>query len=1162
MNADADETLDSQAQRGDNPDSRVFDSLESSSDQSLDPSQSLTTDTDARQDVDQTRDSVSSPTAPKQGDELPDETLDSADAKRSSAEDSFDDDHFSVHQQPVAPESVESATASFAGAVTNIGRYETIRVLGEGAFGYVFEANDPQLDRKVAVKVAKSISSTNAIERFLREARSAAQLRHPNIIPVHEYGKVDGKHIIVYEYIEGETLKSYISRNQPLPLVETLRLVRLIAEGLDYAHSKGIIHRDMKPDNVMIDSSGQPHIADFGCARSMEADVSLTMDGSILGTPTYMSPEQASGRSNTADGRTDIWSLGVMLYEMVAGKKPFSGKLTDLLFWIRNHDPPPLRTHNASAPVDIETLCVKCLQRELPDRFATAQELADEIERFERGEPIRSRPVTLVRRLTLWRKRNPTVANLLAAVAVTLIAGISASSYYALEAWREQNERIESQLDSVLTAKATELPALLRSLEPSTSTVLPFLNEEVDDAENTPSENRRLRTALLYFEDDPDSKAQLSSELAPHLLDANADLLMVARGVIVDADDQIADELWPVACNDNGKASVAQRLRAACLLTGLDPESENWDSIAGDLSAILTNMNLLESTRWLPALKPVRDKLLPPMRTNFAVIDNARRERSDRSASLIASLFDDQPETLTGLLGTASPTQLAWLLPPLQTKLDIATQLLTDRLMKLEAAESGTTEETESRIIAKANLVIALIQTGSSKHWAYLDRSQHVSIATEIIERLGPSARFNPIAINHLTQELANWQNAAPGPMASLILSMGQFSDAQIPQARRESLIPLLLDVFNEHPQVEIHSAARWLLQKWDATSKLAAAEHELRSPHPMPGYGWHVDPTGNTFAIFEPVDQLWMGISTVHTALAVAEGSATDGELLHLRRIPRRFGICIHEVTSDQFEDFENDMVTRWKQRLATLGSEDKTAAGQLKARIKDVSRRQKIRSAYSSDAPVVNISWVRVLAYCRWLSDKNSTGHCLPSVTRLQQWYDDKTDVPLLQGHLRRPGYRLPTAAEWEYACRANTNTLRLYGSTPSRLEAYSWYGANRNFSLKPVGILKPNGFGLFDILGNASEWCLTWHQELLPDSSLAVSSDLIATDGSDLIWPDIGESQKGWQSDAREHRGGSYRDSAGDLRTSKRFHLKPFKGLNHLGFRLARTYEIEEE
>lgn len=1168
MNPDADETLDSHVQRGDTQPGRdergsepasIDDSFELSDASFAEPAESV----DTSESIDQTRDSHLSPSAPTPLQSALDQTLDSADGKRSTNEQSQDEDDFSVSQPNADPHEnqLESITASFAGAISRIGRYRTIRVLGEGAFGCVFEAQDPQLDRRVAIKVAKSVNSDVAIERFLREARSAAQLRHPNIIPVHEYGQVDSKHIIVYEYIEGETLKSYISRNHPLPLNESLRLVRKIAEGLDYAHSKGIIHRDMKPDNVMIDSSGQPHIADFGCARSIESDVSLTMDGSILGTPTYMSPEQASGKSNTADGRTDIWSLGVMLYEMVAGKRPFSGKLTDLLFWIRNHDPPPLRKVNPAAPIDIETLCTKCLQRELPDRFATAQELAEEIERFERGEPILSRPVTITRRLSLWRKRNPTVANLLAAVAITLIAGTTVSSHFALKALREENARIRSQVALICTAKATEVPALLSSLQSSKSTVLPMLKERYKAPEIELSDRRQLATALLYFETD-DQKAKLSAALIPELLSAEADLLMVARNVISDPKRRVRDrQLWPVVLNEieDGReiASAAQRLRAACLLSKLDPDDERWGIIAGDLSAMLVEMNLLESFQWLPGLEPIRDRLRPSLKTAFHATENLPTDRSDNSAALLARLFGDQPETLARLAESATPTQLLWLLKALETNQEVAREQLTVRLEELESSA-----ETQQRVIARANLIIAMIQMGSRDHWVHLDRQTNVSVATEIIERLGPSAGLNTSAVEYLSSQLSSEQPVAPGQIASLILSMGQFSKSQIPDSRRKSMIPLLLDVFINHPDAEVHASARWLLQSWGAKSQLASAELKLRSAEPNPGHRWHVDLAGNTFVIFEPIDQFLMGTTEPNREKAKGQSSYTDGEQRHLRRIPRRFGICMHESTGRQFEAFETYMVDVWRQKMATLDSENQTEAKQLKAWIADISRRQKRRSEYSPDAPIVEVSWIRALAYCRWLSDEYSTGHCLPPVARLQQQYDKKTDVPLLQKHIQRPGYRLPTAAEWEYACRANTSTLRPTGTALSRLKSYAWYGADRNFMPRSVGTLKPNGFGMFDMLGNASEWCLTWFQESLPDKTLAISGELVSSEQSDPIWPDIGKTQTGWQSLSREYRGASFQDNAGDVRTSKRFYSRPFNGHAYLGFRLARTYELDPD
>ncbi|MDA8563302.1 formylglycine-generating enzyme family protein, partial [Mariniblastus sp.] len=619
-------------------------------------------------------------------------------------------------------------------------------------------------------------------------------------------------------------------------------------------------------------------------------------------------------------------------------------------------------------------------------------------------------------------------------------------------------------------------------------------------------------------------------------------------------------ELWPVVLNEKEGTGPGQRLRAACLLSKLAPDDERWQTVASDLSAIIVEMTLLESVQWLEGLTPIRDQLRPSLETAFHGTENLPRDQIDNAAALLARLYGDQPETLTHLAESATPTQLLWLLKPLETNQQAALEQLAVRLEELESSE-----ESPQNVIARANLIIALIQLGSSDHWGNLDRKTNVSVATEIIERLGPSAGLNTVSVDYLTGQLSAWRSAASGQMAGLLLSMGQFSKSQIPQSKRKSMTPPLLDVFINHPDAEVHASARWLLQSWNEESHVEAAELKLRSAAPKPGHRWHVDLAGNTFVVFEPVDQFLVGTSDPNQERAKAQSSYIDGEQQHRRRIPRRFGICMHEVTVRQFEEFETYMVNVWRQKLATLDSEDsedQTEAKQLKAWIADVPRRQKRRSEYSSDAPIVETTWAKSLTFCRWLSDKYSTGHCLPSVTRLQQWHHKKTDVMLLQKHIRRPGYRLPTAAEWEYACRANTSTLRPTGMVLSRLKSYAWFGGDRSFTLQSVGTLKPNGFGMFDILGNASEWCLTWFQESLPDESLAVSSDLVSSALSDPIWPDIGKSQIGWKSPSREHRGASYLDNAGDVRTSRRFHSRPFNGQGYLGFRLARTYEIEPE
>jgi tetratricopeptide (TPR) repeat protein len=315
-----------------------------------------------------------------------------------------------------------------------LGKFWVIAPLGQGTFGSVYKAKDPELDRVVAIKVPRpgTFGPGRDEERFLREARSAAQLRHPGIVTVHEIGNEQGLPYIVSDFIDGCTLDASMLRSPP-NFRDAAGLIAQLADALDYAHREQVIHRDVKPSNVLLDRAGRPHLADFGLARrGGQRDVTLTLDGQVVGTPAYMAPEQAAGEQARVDGRSDVYSLGVMLYELLTKALPFRGTSRMLLLQVLREEPPAPRGLNDRIPRDLETITLKAMAKEPGNRYQTGGELAADLRRWLAGEPILARPVGPAGKAWRWCRRNPRVAALLGAVALLLVLIAVGSTVSAL----------------------------------------------------------------------------------------------------------------------------------------------------------------------------------------------------------------------------------------------------------------------------------------------------------------------------------------------------------------------------------------------------------------------------------------------------------------------------------------------------------------------------------------------------------------------------------------------------------------------------------------------------------------------------------------------------------------------------------------------------------
>jgi WD40 repeat protein/serine/threonine protein kinase len=331
--------------------------------------------------------------------------------------------------QDLEPLGVDFGCASF-------GDYELLEEIARGGMGVVYKARQKSLGRVVAVKMilAGQFATKQFVQRFRTEAAAAAVLQHPNIVSVHEVGVHEGKHFFSMDYVEGPNLARLVG-NRPLPGHQAARYVKQIAEAVQYAHSQGILHRDLKPSNVLIDTAtDQPRVTDFGLAKRLDGDSSLTVTGQVLGSPNFMPPEQASGTRSKAGRQSDVYGLGGILYFLLTARAPFQAEsLEAIVTQVIQTEPISPRLLNPAVPLDLETICLKCLEKEPEKRYPTAEDVARELTRFLHDEPIQARPVGRLERGWRWCRRNPIVASLAAAVSVLLL---TISIVSPLAAWR------------------------------------------------------------------------------------------------------------------------------------------------------------------------------------------------------------------------------------------------------------------------------------------------------------------------------------------------------------------------------------------------------------------------------------------------------------------------------------------------------------------------------------------------------------------------------------------------------------------------------------------------------------------------------------------------------------------------------------------------------
>jgi hypothetical protein len=537
--------------------------------------------------------------------------------------------------------------------------YEIEDLLGRGGMGVVFRARHLRLNRVVALKMTLGGSYAGPRERsrFQREAEAVARLQHPNVVPIYDVGDSDGRAYFTMEYVAGGSLAQKLS-GAPQPAREAAALIATLACAVHVAHGSEIVHRDLKPANVLLAADGTPKISDFGLARRLDGAAALTWSGTAVGTPSYMAPEQATGKPDAVGPAADIYSLGAILYEMLTGRPPFRAEsAAATVEQVLTRDPVAPSRLNPTVPRDLETVCLKCLQKDPDKRYAAAAELAADLRRFQNHEPIQARPIGRLEKALRWARRRPAAAGLLAAVAMlALMAGVGGSLLYQQRAAaRQRQAQTDRDVRGVLARAGGPLDAAWQAQDVAQLTAALAEGNRAVDVARSGGAGQAVQEEAEAFQADAGqrlARARKNRALMEAVLDVS-----VRQGPSVYAGNEAGRWTAPA------EPSVDEQYAAAFRGWGLDvdaiAEDEATTRLLAEPQAVVQEVIAALGGWMLERRRQNRPEA--EWRRLFRVAE--RLDGSERHRRLRALLIGESPpraESVMSFVGSGSPWLLLW----------------------------------------------------------------------------------------------------------------------------------------------------------------------------------------------------------------------------------------------------------------------------------------------------------------------------------------------------------------------------------------------------------------------------------------------------------------------------------------------------------------------